>query len=47
MIRNAVRYARQWIACRKLNKLVEQRLRSFECESYRRHRAAALKGLGR
>ena len=47
MIRNTIRYARQWLACRKLNRLVERQRASYECESYRRHRYAALKGLGR
>lgn len=42
-----IRHIRQWIAVRKLNRLVEARRRSFEIEQYRRHRAAALKGLGR
>lgn len=42
-----IRFIKQWLACRKLAKLVTQRRNSYECESYRRHRAAALKGLGR
>lgn len=42
-----IRYLRQLIAMRRLNRLVEQRRNSFEVEQYRRHRAAALKGLGR
>ncbi len=42
-----IRYIRQRLAWRRLAKMVDKRLRSFECESYRRHRAAALKGLGR
>jgi hypothetical protein len=42
-----IRALKQWLAVRRLNKLVEARRKSFEVESYRRHRAAALKGLGR
>lgn len=42
-----IRRFRQWLAVRRLNRLVEARRRSYEVETYRRHRAAALKGLGR
>ena len=42
-----IRRLRIWLAVRRLNRLVEQRRNSFEVEQYRRHRAAALKGLGR
>lgn len=38
-----MRWLKQWLAIRRLNKLVQARRNSFECESYRRHRAAALK----
>lgn len=38
---------RVWLAQRRLAKLVEDQRQSFETESYRRHRAAALRGLGR
>jgi len=38
-----IRYIRQWLAVRRLNKLVEKRRASFETEQYRRRRAAALK----
>ena len=47
MIRNAIQYARQWLACRKLNRLVERQRNSYETRRYREHRYAALKGLGR
>ena len=40
-------YARSYLACRRLNKLVRQRRTSFEIEQYRRRREAALRGLGR
>jgi hypothetical protein len=39
-----IRLLKQYIACRRLNKLVSKQRQSFECEQYRRHRAAALKG---
>lgn len=42
-----IRLIRTWLAVRRLDKLVKQRRNSFECEQYRRHRNAALKGLGR
>lgn len=38
-----IRYLRQWLACRRLNRLVAKRARSFEVEQYRRRRKAALK----
>lgn len=38
------RFIRQWLACRRLNKLTAKRRDSFDCEQYRRRRAAALKG---
>jgi hypothetical protein len=34
---------RRWLARRRLARMVEQRRNSFECEQYRRRRAAALK----
>lgn len=37
------RRIRQWLACRRLNKLVAQRRSSFEIVDYRKRRAAALK----
>ncbi len=42
-----IRNFRIWRAHRDLARRVNKWLRSVECESYRRHRAAALKGLGR
>lgn len=38
-----IRLFKQWIAIRRLNRLVEQRRNSFEVLDYRRRRAAALK----
>jgi hypothetical protein len=35
---------RRWLACQRLERMVRARRNSFECEQYRRHRAAALKG---
>lgn len=43
MIRRLLRGWRIWSAQRKLQRLIDQRARSYEVESYRRHRAAALK----
>lgn len=34
---------KQWLACRKLNKLVAARRNSFECQDFAKRRAAALK----
>jgi hypothetical protein len=38
-----IRALRQHFARRRLARMVEQRRNSFECEQYRRRRAAALK----
>jgi hypothetical protein len=38
-----MRWLKQWLAIRRLNKLVARRKSSVELEIYRRHRAAALK----
>lgn len=38
-----ISYARQYLACRRLNKLVRARAQSFEIIDYRRRRTAALK----
>jgi hypothetical protein len=38
-----IRTVRIWLACRRLNKLVERNRKSFEIESYRRRRSAAHK----
>ena len=35
-----------WRARRRLEKLIAKAKASYDCESYRRHRAAALRGLG-
>ena len=40
-LRNTYRF---WVARRRLEKLVAKARTSFECEQYRRRRAAALKG---
>lgn len=37
---------RQMLARRRLQRMVNERRNSFECEQYRRRRAAALKGRG-
>lgn len=42
-----IHYIRQWLAVRRLNRLVEKRRQSFEIMDYKRRRAAALRGLGR
>lgn len=34
---------KQWLACRRLNKLVAERKASFACQDYARRRASALK----
>lgn len=39
-----LRHFRQWLACRRLNKLVAKQRSSFDCESFRRRRAAGKKG---
>jgi hypothetical protein len=39
-----IRLVRQYLAKRKLDKLVRQRLQSFEHQDFLRRRAAALKG---
>ena len=41
-----IRLLKQWAACRRLNKLVQQRRASFEIQDYRKRRAAALKARG-
>jgi hypothetical protein len=38
-----IRYVRQWLAVRRLNRLVARQRTSFACEQYRRRREAALK----
>jgi hypothetical protein len=38
-----ISYIRQWVACRRLNRLVAKQRASFTCEQYRRRREAALK----
>jgi hypothetical protein len=38
-----IRYLRQWLAVRRLNRLVEKRRRSFEVQDYRKRREAMLK----
>jgi hypothetical protein len=38
---------RRELACERLERIVETTRNSFENEQYRRHRQAALKGLGR
>jgi hypothetical protein len=38
---------RRELACERLARIVETTRNSFELEQYRRHRQAALKGLGR
>lgn len=38
-----IRYLKQWIAVRRLNRLVERKRNSYECQRYRERRAAALK----
>jgi hypothetical protein len=38
---------RRELACERLARIVETTRNSFENEQYRRHRQAALKGLGR
>ncbi len=40
-----IRLFRIWRARRRLEKLLAKARASYEVESYRRHRAAALKGL--
>jgi hypothetical protein len=42
-----IRYIRQYLACRKLQKLVEQRRNSYAVIDYRKRREAALRGLVR
>ena len=46
-VRQMIRLLKMHLAKRKLDKLVRQRLQSFEHQSYLRRRAAALRGLGR
>ena len=38
-----IRYLRQYLAMRQLQRLVDQRRNSFECQDYAKRRAAALK----
>jgi hypothetical protein len=38
-----IRYLRQYLACRRLNKLVARRLASFEVQDFARRRNAMLK----
>jgi hypothetical protein len=47
MIRNWLFMRRHMAACRKLQRLVEERRNSFEVQDFRRRRQAALKGLSR
>lgn len=42
-----IRFLKQWLAVRRLNRLVEKRRQSYEILDYKRRRAAALRGLGR
>lgn len=42
-VRNLIFLRRHHAACRKLQRMVEQRRQSFETEQFRRRRAAALK----
>jgi hypothetical protein len=42
-----IRRIRGELACERLARIVETTRNSFEREQYRRHRQAALKGLGR
>jgi hypothetical protein len=39
-----IRRLRQYLAAKRLQRIVNETRESFECEQYRRHRAAALKG---
>lgn len=39
-----IRFIRQLLARRRLQRMVNERRNSFECEQYRRRREAALKG---
>jgi hypothetical protein len=41
--RAVIRSLRIWLACRRLQRLVERRMSSFEIQDFRRRRAAALK----
>ena len=41
-----IRLIRIWCARRRLEKLIAKAKASYETESYRRHRAAALRGRG-
>jgi len=47
MIRRFLNLLRERRARKRLAEIVAQTRASFECEDYRRRRAAALKGLGR
>jgi hypothetical protein len=38
-----IRFCKQWLAVRRLNRLVAKQRASFACEQYRRRREAALK----
>jgi len=38
-----IRYIRQWLAVRRLNRLVAKRRASFEVQDYRKRREAMLK----
>lgn len=38
---------KQWLAARRLHRIVTERRNSFEIMDYRKRRAAALKGWGR
>jgi hypothetical protein len=44
---SALRFARTYLAKRKLDRLVRKRRQSFEVQDYARRRAAALRGIGR
>jgi hypothetical protein len=46
-MKHLARRIRTWRARRRLARIVETTRNSFENEQYRRHRQAALKGLGR
>jgi hypothetical protein len=42
-----IRYLKQWIACRRLQRLVDTRRKSYEHRRFVERRQAALRGLGK
>jgi hypothetical protein len=42
-----IRYLRQYLACRRLQKLVDARRKSYEHRRFVERRQAALRGLGK